>query len=96
MSGSVLKRSEFIWVQDVRANYVCIHNGKHMATVFAVPWERLWHVVVYVPCESLVQTLPLRDVQRAMSVAEALIKGRGDESVIGRQVVPDFHEFYSH
>jgi hypothetical protein len=27
MVGSFYKRGDFAWVQDVRANYVCIHKG---------------------------------------------------------------------
>jgi hypothetical protein len=41
MVGSFYKRGDFAWVQDVRANYVCIHNGELVATVFSTAWAAM-------------------------------------------------------
>ena len=30
----LLQEGQFAWVQDVRANFVCVHNGELTATVF--------------------------------------------------------------
>ena len=48
MVGSFYKRGDFAWVQDVRANYVCIHKGELVATVFSTEWSAL-HVIFALP-----------------------------------------------
>jgi hypothetical protein len=35
-------------VQDVRANFVCVHNGELAATVFSTPWKP-WQVLIHFP-----------------------------------------------
>jgi hypothetical protein len=76
MVGSVCKRGDFAWVQDVRANYICIHKGELRATVFSnewLPWQIIFHYVgqnaVHLQSESF------GDPSIAMSYAEKIING---------------------
>jgi hypothetical protein len=72
MVGSVYKRGDFAWVQDVRANYVCIHNGGLAATVFSTTWE----VIIHRPeNQYLVFGARFADPFAAMSRAEEIVGG---------------------
>lgn len=46
MKGNVYKRGDFVWVQDVRANFVCIKDGDLVATVFSTAWEP-WQIIMH-------------------------------------------------
>ncbi|MGO9361414.1 MAG: hypothetical protein ACLP1D_27680 [Xanthobacteraceae bacterium] len=75
MVGSVYKRGDFVWVQDVRANYVCIHEGELVVTVFSTAWQP-WHVIFHYPTgAALLQGERFADPCAAMSRAEAIVSG---------------------
>ena len=75
MVGSFYKRGDFAWVQDVRANYVCIHNGDLAATVVSTPWEP-WQVIVHRPeNQYLVSDAGFENPFAAMSRAEEIVGG---------------------
>lgn len=76
MCGSFYKRGDFAWVQDVRAHFVCIHNGELAATVFSTPWEP-WQVLIHFPdgTTSILRNERFDDLQAAMSRAEEILDG---------------------
>jgi hypothetical protein len=81
MIGSFYKRGDFAWVQDVRANYVCIHNGGLAATVVSTAWEP-WQVILHRPeNQYLVFDARFADPFAAMSRAEELLRGTSGEEV---------------
>jgi len=76
MCGSFYKRGKFAWVQDVRANFVCVHNGELAATVFSTEWEP-WQIILHDDpwgARILMQE-GFADPQAAMAVAEEMIDG---------------------
>jgi hypothetical protein len=83
MVGSFYKRGDFAWVQDVRANYVCIHNGELVATVFSTAWEP-WQVILHRPeHQLLVKHESFLDPFAAIARAEELIAGAPPHESIG-------------
>jgi hypothetical protein len=75
MCGSFYKRGNYAWVQDVRANFLCVHNGELAATVFSTPWEP-WQVIIHYPADAVIlQHESFNDPQAAMSRAEEIIDG---------------------
>jgi hypothetical protein len=83
MVGSFYKRGDFAWVQDVRANYVCVHEGELVATVFSTAWEP-WQVILHRPeYQLLAKCESFADPFAAMSRAEELIGGASSRCGIG-------------
>ena len=83
MVGSFYKRGDFAWVQDVRANYVCIHNGELVATVFSTAWLP-WQVIVHHPKDAALLTGErFTDLSAAMSRAEEIVSGASSRCGIG-------------
>jgi hypothetical protein len=84
--GSFYKRGDFAWVQDVRANYLCIHKGELRATVLSTEWQP-WHVILHFPGtpefpETRAAFLAgerFADPFAAMSCAEEIINGAAPE-----------------
>lgn len=84
MCSSFYKRGSFAWVQDVRANFVCVLQQELAAMVFSTSWGP-WQVILYYPAsghdpERTYMTYILRhegfdDPQAAMSRAEAILTG---------------------
>ena len=75
MVGSFYKRGDFAWVQDVSANYVCIHKGELVATVFSTAWQP-WHVILHYPENAALLTGErFADLSAAMSRAEEIVSG---------------------
>ena len=74
MFGSFYKRGNYAWVQDVRANFVCVHNGELAATVFSTPWEP-WQVIFHFPTHASILNERFDDPQAAMSRAEEILDG---------------------
>lgn len=73
MCGSFYKRGKFAWVQDVRANFVCIHNGELAATVFSNEWES-WRIILHDdPSGAIIVKHEIADPQAAMSRVEGII-----------------------
>lgn len=78
MVGSFYKRGDFAWVQDVRANYVCIHKGELVATVFSTEWQP-WHVILHYPEHAALLTGErFADLSAAMSRAEEIVSGASE------------------
>jgi hypothetical protein len=81
MVGSFYKRGNFAWVQDVRANYVCIHNGELVATVLSTAWEP-WQIILHGPeRQLLVFNAQFTDAFAAMSRAEEIVGGAPVDAV---------------
>ena len=60
---------------DVRANFVCVHNGELVATVFSNEWEP-WQVIIHDPTgASILKHENFQDPQAAMSRAEEILDG---------------------
>ena len=75
MVGSFYKRGDFAWVQDVRANYVCIHEGELKATVFSTEWQP-WQVIFHYPeVAAHLRAELFADPFAAMSRAEEILSG---------------------
>jgi hypothetical protein len=75
MVGSFYKRGDFAWVQNVRANYVCIHNDDLAATVVSIAWEP-WQVIIHGPkYQVLIFEARFADPFAAMSRAEEIVGG---------------------
>jgi len=75
MFGSFYKRGEFAWVQDVRGNYLCIHEGELKATVFSTEWQP-WQVIFNHPeVPALLQGVRFNDIFAAMSRADEILSG---------------------
>jgi hypothetical protein len=90
MVGSFYKRGDFAWVQDVRANYVCIHNGELVATVFSTAWLP-WQVIVHHPKDAALLTGErFTDLSAAMSRAEESVSGASEGAYF--VVLPPFWE----
>jgi len=84
------KRANTAWVQDVRANYVCIHNGDLAATVFSnewIPWQVIYHVRGQAHSLLLLGE-QFDDPFAAMSRAEEIISG--SEARLGLGGLPSF------
>ena len=63
----------------LRANYVCIHNGELVATVFSTAWQP-WHVILhYHPKDPVLLTGEcFIDLSDAMSRAEEIVSGASE------------------
>jgi hypothetical protein len=77
MFGSFYKSGDFAWVQDVRANFVCIHNGELAATVLSTAWEP-WQVIFHFTKHASILLERFDDHQAAMSRAEEILVGGWD------------------
>ena len=62
----------FAWVQDVRANYVCIHYGELAATVFSTAWLPWKAIVHHSQRRDPSEGERFTDLSAAMSRAELL------------------------
>jgi len=83
MVGSFYKRGDFAWVQDVSANYLCIHNGELKATVFSTAWEP-WQIILHGSAYPLlVKCEGFDDPFDAMSRAEEIVNGASAQHLIG-------------
>jgi hypothetical protein len=80
MFASFYKRGDFAWVQDVRANYLCIHKGELRATVLSTEWQP-WQVIFHYPGLKAVhlQGECFTDLSAAMSRAEEITNGAAPE-----------------
>jgi hypothetical protein len=79
MVGSFHKRGDFAWVQDVRANYVCIYRGI-AATVFATAWLP-WQIIRHHSKDAgLLQNERFADLSDVMSRAEAIVSGAAEQA----------------
>jgi hypothetical protein len=90
MCGSFFKRGKFAWVQDVRANFVCIHNGELAATVFSTEWEP-WQVIIH-DAEAgalILRVEAFQNPQDAMSRAEGILDGASDDGYGYFSKLPD-------
>jgi hypothetical protein len=75
MKGSVHKHGKYVWVQDVSADFVCIRDGEHVATIFSTQWEP-WHIIFHTEQGALIYPLEFFDEpQAAMSRAEEVLDG---------------------
>jgi len=86
MIGSFYKRGKFAWVQDVRANFVCIKDGELAATVFSTlsePWQVILHLA---QGPTLVEHEFYGEPQAAMSRAEEFLDGRATKGF--RHLIP--------
>lgn len=82
MVGSFYKRGDFAWVQDVRANYVCIHEGELVATVFSTAWLP-WQVILHYPKDAVLLTGErFTELSAAMSRAEEIVSGASERSYL--------------
>ena len=75
MNGSFIKRGEFAWVQDVRANYVCIRNGDLAATVFSPGWGPWLIIMHYEHGPMILRGETHQNHQDAMSRVEEFLRG---------------------
>ena len=75
MNPSFTKRGEFAWVQDVRANFVCIHNGDLAATVFSPGWGPWLIIMHYKHGPVILEDENFQDHQDAMSRVEEFLSG---------------------
>ena len=82
MVGSFYKRGDFAWVQDVRANYLCIHKGELVATVLGTAWLP-WQVILHEGERAgLLQSERFDALSDAMSRAEAIVGGKSEQAFI--------------
>jgi hypothetical protein len=61
-------------VQDVRANYVCIHKGELAATVYSSAWEP-WQVILHGGFTGILTAEFFESPFEAMCRAEEMISG---------------------
>jgi hypothetical protein len=92
MCGNFYKRGKFAWVQDVRANYVCILDGDLVATVLSTPWEP-WRVLRHFPdgSTSILINEGFEDPFAAMSRAEELLDPDPDQEPPDRLPFQSLH-----
>ena len=88
MVGSFYKRGDYAWVQDVRANFLCIYNGNLVATVFSTEWQP-WQVIFHYQKDPVLLTGEhFADPFAAMSRAEGILSGAAEKGF--RVVLPPF------
>jgi hypothetical protein len=75
MCGTVYQRGEYTWVHDVRGDFVCIHDGYQVATIFSTRWEP-WQIILHMKRNSgIMKHERFSNPQAAMSRVEELLEG---------------------
>lgn len=84
MCGSFYKRGKFAWVQDVRANFLCILDGELAATVFSTAWEP-WQIIRHHldGTADICTNERFHDLSEAISRAEQLLDREPDRKPDG-------------